>query len=252
MRRLFATALLALTLGLPAAQALEWESAIGVTFDVYLEQAVENPDDRFAIMGLIYDTEGKTLNEVVALADTLFEERLIHFAAGNGLSAAVVRFSPPGDVAVGVLPAVTADVRYETYDGQHWGRINFLEVPVGPSPLFPSSPIVPVVLSSDEELELEPATILFADDRDRRELNVRAVYPFFFIDEENGNRVLALLWDEVIRSMAREEGVNRVSIAIYSEVPTSRFDYRPAYAGVFTKERWENWPTYARMSEGAE
>ena len=252
MRRLFATALLVLTLGFPAAQAREWESAIGVTFDVYLEQTVENPDDRFAIMALFYDTEGKTLNEVVALADTLFEERLIHLAANNGLSTAVVRFSPPGEVATGELPAVTADVRYETYDGQHWGRINFLEVPVGASPLFPASPIAPVVLSSGEELEMEPATILFADDRERRELNVRAVYPFFVIDEANGDRVMALLWDEIIRSIAREERVNRVSIAIYSEAPTSRFDYRTAYGGVFTKERWESWPTFERMSEGSQ
>jgi len=241
----FLTTLLLLT----TAQARDWESANGNTYDVYMVQTVRNADDQFAIMGLFYDTEGQTLNDVVDLADGFFEEQLIHYAADNGLNAAVVRFSPPGAPAEGQLPEVTADVRYETYDGQQWERVNFTEIPVSESPLFPSLPTASITLSSGEELDIEPVTILFENDPARREMNFRAVYPFFVVDDNNGNRVMELLWDEVVRALARQENVNNVSIAIYSMPAESRFDYRQAYGGVFSKTRSENWPTYARMSE---
>jgi hypothetical protein len=244
-----AVAFLTILLTLSAAQARDWESANGETYDVYMLQPVRNADDEFAIMGFFLDTEGDTLNEVVDLADQFFEEALVHFAADNNLDAAVVRFSPPGDYPESELPPVIVDVRYETYDGQEWERVNYPEVPVGESPLFPNEPTSTVTLSSGEELIVEPATVLYEDDRDRRELNFRAVYPVFVMDEANGNRVMAMLWDEVVRALARREAVNNVSVAIYAEEAEGRFDYRQAYAGVFTKDRNEGWPTYERMSE---
>lgn len=245
----YVLAFLTLLLAAPVAHARDWHSANGNTYDVYMVQAVRNADDQFAIMGLFYDTEGQTLNDVVDLADSFFEEQLIHFAAENRLSAAVVRFSPPGAPEDGQLPEVTADVRYETYDGQQWERVNFTEVPVSESPLFPSMPVTTVTLSSGEELNVEPVTILFENDPARREMNFRAVYPFFVVDDINGPRVMELLWDEVVRALARQENVNNVSVAIYSMPANQRFDYRQAYGGVFTKTRSESWPSYARMSE---
>lgn len=243
-------AFLTILLTLPAAHARDWHSATGEVYDLYMVQPVRNADDQFAIMAVFLDTEGMTLNDVVNASDSMFEQFLIHFAANNGFNAAVVRISPPGDYAEGELPPVTADVRYETYDGQLWERVNFYEVPVGESPLFPPTPTTSVTLSSGEELFLEPATILYPNDRAERELSIRAVYPFFVVDEANGNRVMALFWDEVVRALARQEGVDNVSVAIYSAEAEGRFDYRQAYAAVFSKNRGESWPTYARMSEG--
>ena len=63
-----AVAFLTILLSLTAAQARDWESADGNTYDVYTVQEVRNTDDQFAIMGLFYDTEGQTLNDVVNLA----------------------------------------------------------------------------------------------------------------------------------------------------------------------------------------
>ncbi len=247
-----AVAFLTTVLMLTTAQARDWESANGNTYDVYMVQSVRNADDQFAIMGLFYDTEGQTLNDVVNLADIFFEEQLIHYAAENDLNAAVVRFSPPGAPEEGQLPEVTADVRYETYDGEQWERVNFTEVPVLESPLFPPTPTATVTLSSGEELDIEPVTILFENDPARREMNFRAVYPFFVVDDINGPRVMEMLWDEVVRSLAQQENVNNVSVAIYSAPAATRFNYRQAYGGVFTKTRSERWPTYARMSEASE
>jgi hypothetical protein len=242
-------AFLTLVFTLTAAQAGEWESANGETYDVYMVQPVHNEDDNFAIFAFFLDTEGKSLNDVVNLADQIFEEAVIKFATDANMNAAVVRISPPGDYSGDELPPVTIDVRYDTYDGEHWERVNYTdEVPVGPSPLFPYQPRATVQLSSGEDLEIEPATILFANDPDRRELNVRAIYPFFVIENGNGERVMALLWDEVVRDVARQENVNNVSVAIYSEPADGRFDFRSAYAEVFAKNAGESWPTYARMS----
>jgi len=244
----FLTVLLTLT----AAQARDWESADGNTYDVYMIQPIHNEDDQFAIFALFYDTEGKSLNDVVNLADQIFEEALIRFATQENMRAAVVRFSPPGDPEPGHLPDVTADIRYDTYDGEHWERVNYLdEVPVGPSPLFPFQPRASVTLSSGEDVEIEPATVLFNSDDARRELNVRVIYPFFVMDDNNGDRVMSMLWDEVVRSIARDQHVNNVSIAIYSEPAENRFDFRNAFASVFSKRPNETWPTYAAMSDAS-
>ncbi len=231
------------------AHAREWQSANGEVYDVYMARNVENADDAFAIMALYLDTENATLTSVVDLADSIFEEALIHFAAQNGHTAAVIRFSPPVDVPEGELPPVTADIRYETLDGEIWERMNYPEVPVGESRLFPSSPTAEITLSSGEVLDLEPATILFANDSERRQLHVRTIYPFFVIDDANGSRVMQMIWDEVVRPIARQEGINNVSISIFPEPRTSRFDYRLSYVEVFSKETWEGWPRYAAMTE---
>lgn len=246
------TAFLVMFLAANAGHARPWESATGQTFDVYMVRAVENEDDQFAIMGLFYEqSDETTLDDVVNLADQLFEEALINYAAGRDLRAAVVRFSPPGDVPEGELPDVIADVRYETADGEHWERVNYLDVPVSESPLFPGTPTESVTLSSGEELYLEPVTVMFPGDAEREGLNVRVVYPLFVVDESNGSRMMAMLWDEVVRPMATVREVNQVTVAIYGDARDGRFDYRAAYGGLFTKESWESWPTYAQMEEGS-
>jgi len=247
----FVIAFISLILALAPANAREWQSASGTVFDVYMVQVVENPDDEFAIMAMYVNAEDYTAPGIVHVSDMIFEEALIHFAESNDLTAAVLRFSPPGEYAEGELPPVTLDVRYETYGGEVWDRTNYLDVPVGTSRLFPSAPTTDVGLSSGEVLMMEPATIFYPDDSELRQLSVRVVYPFFVIDNANGERVMAMLWDEVVRSVAREQGVNRVSVAIFPSAHESRFEYRLSYVEAFSKENWESWPTYSAINETA-
>ena len=252
MKRVLSMLAVFLITAIAGANARPWLDRSGETHDVYMVQTVERDTDSFGIMALYYDaTDETTINDLTNLADSLFEQALVHYANERDLLAAVVRFSPPGSVPEGELPPVLADVRYETTDGDHWQRVNYLEAPVGESTLFPSAPLSEITLSSGEELFLEPVTTIYPG-TDSEELSVRALYPFFVIDAENGDRVMAMLWDEVVRPMASVYEANRVSLAIYAEAPESRFHQRTAYAGVFTKNEWEPWPTFEQMSQAAQ
>lgn len=241
-------AFLALTLSIPTAIAREWQSASGAVFDVYMLQTIENEDDQFLIFALYHEAEDETSrSEVVQIADLLFEETVIHVASQRGQRTAVIRLSTPGEVAEGELPDILADVRYETITGEIWERVSHLDIPEGVSPLFPSEPTSDVTLSNGDVVQLEPVTTLFDGENGSESLNIRIVYPFFVAEGAFANEAMQMIWDEVARNMAIVQDVNRVSVAIYNRPPTSRFDYRQALAGVFTKEPSELWPTYAQM-----
>jgi len=146
--------------------------------------AVENAADEFGMVAIYWDvTEETTLNELITTADSVFEESVVNYAIERGQSAAVVRFSPPGEeLEEGELPSVIADVRYETYGDNQWQRVNYPEVPVEDSPLFPSAPTSFVTLSDGTIVEFEPVTRSFPNDAARAGLNVRAIYPYLVLD----------------------------------------------------------------------
>jgi len=256
MKQQFA-AVFAILFGLVAfapAHARDWDSATGATYDVYMVRTVETSSDRFGMIAMFFEqSEETSLNDLVDIADSLFEESAVNYALDRGLTSAIVRFSPPGEeLEEGELPSVLADVRYETYGDNQWERVNYLEVPVGESPLFPSAPTSAVTLSDGTVVGLEPITQTFPGDAERAGLNVRVVYPYLVLEGPVAPQALELIWDEIIRPVATTQGANQVAVSIYNEPSERRFHMRPAYGGVFTKLAWESWPTYGAMSEGSQ